>query len=402
MPPPKSSKSTSITPNEPTGSASDQLAKYLNANKTEHFNYVEDVDYAISTGSLSLDVELGLLRPSMIRLVGPSSAGKSSFAFNVAKEFLATVPNSRVLYVKAEAKLSAEIQERSGLVFTKDPTTWRNGTVFVFESNIYEVVIGLIRELISNNPNKHVYMFILDSMDGLNLREDSVKAIDQAVRVAGQPKITKEFLQKVSVAMTKYGHMCFFLSQVSAEINLSPYTKTVPRQVGGAGGSAVQHFASHVLEFQNWYESDLILEKPEERLNRITNKALGHMCKIKIIKTDREKRYTVVEIPIKHLQTGGGSIWREREIGDAMLMWHLITKTNPAAEKKEGVEAKKGGSWLYFAPILISELAEKGIPPLPEKVQGLNQLYDLLESRRDVSDYLFQKFRAMVGGGASA
>lgn len=401
MPPPKSPKLTSVTPAEPTASASNQLARYLNANKTEHFNYVEDVDYAVSSGSLNLDTELGLFHPSMVRLVGPSSAGKTSFAFNVAKEFLSTVPNSRVLYVKAEAKLSTEIQERSGLIFTKDPETWENGTVFVFESNIYEVVIGLIRDLISNNPSKQVYMFILDSMDGLNLREDSVKAIDQAVRVAGQPKITKEFLQKVSVAMTKYGHLCFFLSQVSAEIKLDPYAKGVPRQVSGAGGSAVQHFSSHVLEFQNWYEGDLILEKPEERLNRLTNRALGHMCKIKIIKTDREKRYVIVEVPIKHSQTGGGSIWREREIGDALLTWQLISKVNPNAEKKEGVEAKKGGSWLYFAPMLMAELVEKGIPPLPEKVQGLNQLYDLLETRKDISDYLFAKFRAMVQAGHS-
>jgi RecA/RadA recombinase len=366
-------------------SAEGQLTKFLNANKTEHFNYVDDVNYAVSTGSLSLDAELGLLGPSLVRLVGPSSSGKTSFAFNVTKEFFATVPHSRAVYIKAEGKLSPELQERTGLTFVKDPEQWRDHTVFIFESNVYEVVIGLIRELMSNNPNKHVYMFILDSMDGLNLRGDMVKSIDESVRVAGAPLMTKQFLQKVSVSMTKHGHLCFFLGQVSAEIKLDPYAKGVPRQVGGAGGSAVQHFSSHVLEFQNWYESDLILEKPEERLNRLTNKALGHMCKIKIVKTDREKRYITVEIPIKHNTVGGGSIWREREIVDAMLVWHLVTKA---------------GSWLTIAPVLASELETKGIPPLPEKVQGLNALYALLESRKDVADYLFAKFRTMVGGGA--
>ena len=67
-------------------------------------------------------------------------------------------------------------------------------------------------------------------------------------------------------------------------------------------------------------------------------------------------------------------------------MWHLVTKS---------------GSWLTIAPQLASELADKDIPELPEKVQGLNQLYDLLESRKDVSDYLYAKFKAMVGGGAT-
>jgi len=398
-----STKPVKTTESEPVKTAEGQLTKFLNANKAEHFNFVDDVNYAVSTGSLNLDTELGKFSPSLIRLVGPSSAGKTSFAFNVTKEFFATVPNSRAVYIKAEGKLSPELQERTGLTFVKDPEQWKDKTVFVFESNVYEVVIGLIRELMGNNPNKHIYLFILDSMDGLILREDMVKTVDQNVRVAGAPKITKEFLQKVSVAMTKHGHLCFFLGQVSAEIKLDPYVKGVPRQVGGAGGNAIQHFASHVLEFQNWYESDLILEKPEERINRVTNKALGHICKIKIVKTDREKRYITVEIPIKHNSLGGGSIWREREIADQMLVWQLVSRTNPAAEKKkeEGGEAKKGGSWLYVSPVLASELETKGLPPLPEKVQGLNQLYALLEERKDVADYLFAKFSAMVSGGTS-
>ncbi len=369
----------------PAMTAAAQLAKYLDANKAEHFNYVDDTDYRVSSGSLSLDIEIGGFQPSMVRLVGPSSAGKTSFAFGVVTQFFATVPRARCVYVKAESKLSDDLQARTGLTFTKDPLQWKDNTVFVLECNVYEAVIGLLRDLITNNPNKQTYVFILDSMDGLNLREDLAKTIDQNSRVAGAPKLTKEFLQKVSMAMTKHGHLCFFLSQVSTDIKIDPYAKTTPRQVGGSGGNAVQHFASHVLEFQNWYESDLLLEKPDERLHRSNNRALGHTCKVKIIKTDQEKRYITVEIPIKH-STGGarGGIWREREIGDVMLGWQLVSKK---------------GSWLSFAPQLIAELADKDVTGLPEKVQGMNQLYALLEERRDVADYLFEQFKARVAKG---
>jgi recombination protein RecA len=364
-----------------------QLTKYLNAHKAEHFNFVEDVDYEVSSGSLKLDIDLGLFRPGLTRLVGPSSAGKSSFALNVAKNFLATVPKSRVVYVKAEGRLSTEIQDRSGLLYTKDPTKWEDGKVFIFESNVYEVVIGLIRDLITNNPEKHIYMFILDSMDGLNLRGDMTKTVDEVNRVAGAPLMTKQFLQKVSVAMTKMGHLCFFLSQISTEIKLDAYSKGSGRQVSGSGGNAAQHFASIVLEFQNWYEGDLLLEDPEARVNSVKNKALGHMCKIKIVKADREKRYYTVEIPIKHEQHGGGSIWREREIGDMLLTWQLV---------------KKAGSWLSISETLLSELRDANIATgIPEKVQGMNQLYALLEERKDVSDYLYAKFKTMAAGGAA-
>lgn len=402
MPPPAKTKTPKdIASSESSASPEAALSRYLDQTKTEHFNYIPDTNYVVSSGSLSLDVELHGFAPGLVRLCGNASAGKSSFALNVARQFVETVPHSRILFIKAEARLSDEIQSRCGLPFTKDPKAWQDGSVFVFECNVYEVVIGLLRTLVTDNPTNCRYMIILDSMDGLNLRDDASKAIDQANKVAGAPLLTTQFLQKMSVAMTKYGHLCFFLSQVRNEIKLDPYAKASLRQVASAGGAAIQHYASHVLFFQEWYEGDLILEKEGERLNRLTNKALGHICKIKIIKTDKEKRYTVVEIPIKHNQTGGGSIWREREIGDVLLMWQLVTKTNPKAEKKDG-EPKKGGAWLYFAPTLLDELDKEGLPPLPAdkegcvKVQGLNQLYDLLEARKDLTDYLFKRFRDML------
>lgn len=379
------SKVVTLKEQAPAAATGSQLSKFMEANKTEHFNFVEDTDYQVSSGSLTLDVNLGPFRPGLTRLVGPSSAGKSSFALKVAQNFLATVPRAKAVYIKAEGRLSKEIQERAGVTFTKEADQWKDGTVFVFESNVYEVVIGLMRELIANNPGKHVYMFILDSMDGLNLRGDMTKAVDEANRVAGAPLMTKQFLQKVGVAMTKLGHMCFFLGQVSSEIKLDPYAKGTPRQVGGSGGNAVQHYASTVLEFQNWYESDLILEDPEARVNHVKNKALGHICKVKIVKADKERRYYTVEIPIKHEQNGGGSIWKEREIGDMMLAWQLV---------------KKAGSWLTLTETLLTELTDNKLTGLPDKVQGMNQLYALLEERKDVTDYLFTKFKAMVGGVA--
>lgn len=381
----KTATETKPAPTEaPAASGTPQLTRYLDQTKTEHFNYTENVDYAVSTGSLNLDAEIGLLRPSMVRLVGPPSAGKSSFALNVVRNFLATVPNSRAVYVKSEGRLSQEMRARCGLTFVSKPDEWAEGTVFVFECNVYEVVIGLIRELITNNPTKAVYCFVIDSMDGLNLRGDVVKSVDEANRVAGAPLMTKQFLQKVSVAMTKYGHLCLFLGQVSAEIKLDPYAKGTPRQVGGSGGSAIQHFTSHVLSFQEWYESDLILENPDARVDRVKNRPIGHVCKVRISKTDKEKRHVTVEIPIKHGVINGSAIWREREIADQLLGYGLIVK---------------GGSWLTLTDVLKRELAEHNLgTDVPDKIQGLKQLYDWLESRRDVTDYLFIRFRDMIAG----
>jgi len=45
------------------------LSSYLKSNKDEHYNYVKDKDFLISTGSLIFDIEVGGgLHPSVLRL----------------------------------------------------------------------------------------------------------------------------------------------------------------------------------------------------------------------------------------------------------------------------------------------------------------------------------------------
>jgi RecA/RadA recombinase len=384
-----------------------QLTKYLNGNRDDHYNHVPDIAYHVSTGSLALDREIGGgLGVGVHRLVGPPGAGKSSEALEIARNFLATVPNSRVVYVKSEGRLSDNMRARSGLTFTKRGEDWAVGTVFIFECNIYETIIGLFRDLILNNGTDCRYLFIVDSADAVNLKNDLLKDIGTE-KVAGGPLLTKRFLQKFALAMAKFGHMCLYLGQISTNIQLDPYGPKGPvRQVSGGGGTGVQHFANEVLEYQEWYEGDLILPDPDARVDRIKNRPLGHTVRIKLKKDDKENRYITVEIPIRHGQTNGTSIWREREVGDEMLAWHLVSKTNPnppeEAKGKKPVEAKKtGGSWLYFAPQLAALVAEQGMEPLPEKVQGMPQLYALLEERGDVTQLLYKRFREMIAGAAT-
>jgi len=360
-----------------------QLSKFLKENKEEHYNFSPDVQYKVSSGSLNLDMEIGGFSPGIVRLVGGASGGKTSTALEVARNFLATVPNSRVLHVLSEGRLSQNHKDRSGLKFVSKAEDWAVGTCFLFETNIYEVVIGLLRELIMNNPTDCRYMFILDSADSMNLRNDYIKKVDEANKVAGSPLMTKQLLQKIGLAMVKFGHMCFFIGQVSSEIKLDPYAKTVPRQVGGSGGNAVQHFANEVLEFMERYEGDLILEDPQAKIDRTKNRIIGHTCKIKLKKSNTEKRFTTIEVPIRHGQINGNSVWREREIVDQLLVWGLITRS---------------GAWTKTSPKLQEEIKVLGLS-IPEQFQGMDKVYTYLDENKEVTKFLFEKFKKMVGGG---
>lgn len=387
-----------------------QLGKFLNANKEDHFNLeTRPKAYTITSGSLSLDIE-GVTFPNGIyRVGGGPNLGKTPFLIGLVDNLLDTVPNSRVVWCLAEGRMSTqnELRFRHKTVYKFEE--WDVGTVFVFKCNTFETWINLKRDLVTNNPTGCRYGFVTDSLDNMILKDDMPKAFDAGDKVAGVPAMSKKLFQKMGLAMRERGHWAFFVSQKTSAIKLDPYAKTEARQMEGSGGNATAHNADDALEFMEWYEGDLILKDPNERLNRLTNPALGHVCKIKIKKSSNEKRFVVVEVPIKHGVSGGSAIWLTREIGDAMLMWQLVTKTNPSAEKKEGeTKVTKGGSWLYLVPSLLAELEKAGLPALPAddkgavKVQGMNQLYDLLEARADVTTYLFNRFRDMLSGKVAA
>jgi len=382
-----------------------QMAKYLNRTKDDHYNLTKTVPpFRISTGSLNLDMEILGFSQGAHRVVGGPALGKTPFTLNVIDTFLDEVPGSRAVWCKAEGRFSERnmARARHPLVISSDD--WVAGTILIFKNNVYEAWIDMMRDLVMNNPTGCRYAFVTDSLNNMILRNDRSKPTDEASRVAGAPMLTSQMFQRMGQALNELGHIAFFLSQVTAEIKLNPYDKTPPRQGSSSGGNSIAHNANETLEFLNWYEGDLILKNPDERLNRITNPALGHILKVKIQKSSSEKRYVTVEIPIRYGVNEGSAIWCEREVGDQMLGWQLISKTNPS-KVKEGAapaEPKKGGSWLYVSPQLAAELAQQGMEPLPEKIQGLNQLYALLEERRDVTQYLYRRFRDMIAGTTTA
>ena len=229
--------------------ANDMLKSFLKENKEHHYNFEDEIDYKVSSGSLNVDFELGGgFGPGLHRFVGMNEGGKTSEALEVMKNFL-KMPKSRGLYIKAEGRLSKEMQERSGVEFATAEDNWKDGNCFVFESNIYETVLDLMRALVGDNENKTKYCFILDSLDGLIMKEDLKKTFKTLIKLLAA-LLGAKFMQKMSIALAKRGHMAIFISQVRADIKLDPYTKAPIRQTSATGGNALLHFANYILEFE--------------------------------------------------------------------------------------------------------------------------------------------------------
>tara|TARA_Y100001937_G_scaffold115255_1_gene165824 strand:- start:2362 stop:3474 length:1113 start_codon:yes stop_codon:yes gene_type:complete len=357
------------------------LENFLKTNKEDHYNFEVEENYKVSSGSLQFDVELGGgFGPGLHRFTGMNEGGKTSESLQVMKNFLETVPNSRGFYIKAEGRLSPEMKERSGLKFVTEHNEWENGSCFVFESNIYEAVAEIITKLIDHNETGIKYCFVLDSVDGLILKNDKAKGYEDSVKVAGGAVVAATFMKKMSIKLAKRGHMAIFISQVRADIKLDPYSKAPIRQTTATGGNALLHFANWIIEYDPRFAGDQILEDPTKKHDPKTNPIIGVHAKVTVKKSPNEKTNQKITYPIRYGRKGGTSIWIEKEIVNLLESFEFI---------------KKSGAWISITDDFKDLLLENKLE-FPEKIQGMNKVFKYIEDNPTISNFLFDYFKKYI------
>ena len=340
----------------------EQIRSYLQENKDEHFNFEKIHEYVVSSGSLLLDIEMGGgIRPSVIRASGVVEGGKTSCALSFARNFQKTVDNGMVIYVKSEGRLSPEMIERSGV--DTSAKKW-----FVYKSNIFESVLQLMKNLITENPSECKYFFIIDSMDAMVPKNDLDRPFEESDKVAGGSVLSSNFLKKMALGLSTKGHICFMISQVRSKVTIG-YEKADPKVTNASGGNALLHYSDWILEFQPRYQKDMIPPKSDE--------PEGHHCKVIFRKSANEKTGKKVEYPIKYGRIGGRSIWTEYEV-IFMLQQFDMTKVS--------------GAWIIVDESIIKELKEANLE-IVAKHQGADNFRKYLEDNVEICDFLFNKFR---------
>ncbi len=360
------------------------LASILKEHKDEHFNFQDRVDWKVSTGSLLLDVAMGGgVNPCLLRICGSNNEGKTPQTLEIIRNFINAEPNKRkAFWVIAEGRgLSKENKDRCGLKFVYTDEEWVVGTVFVLESNVFELFIKCVKNLVIDNPNQYQYAFVIDSLDGMQLRDDKAKEVTENNRVAGTPALSKKMLQSLSLGMFKYGHLMIIISQVTSEIKLDMYAKTANRGGNFSGGNSLLHGSDWILEYESSFNGDYILDNPNGKLNDGKSKAIGKWSKVTIGKSAIEaSRKQKIVYPIKFGKKPSG-IWLEYEVGDVLLAHDLI---------------KKGAAgWLTLSDYLKSDLKLENIE-FPEKIQGMDNLRKFLEENPPVMDFLVKKIRSVL------
>lgn len=341
------------------------LDKYLKDHKDDHLNFRDEVTWNASTGSMKFDAELGGkgFAPGAYKINGASYSGKSNCILQCTNNALKSVPNAKALWVKAEGRLSEEDKKRSGVNFVYSADEWKEGTCFVFETNIFERAIDLIFGLIHNNPEEIRYIICIDSVDCLIRKDDLHKEAAESEKVGAAGLLTSTMFKKINGHLNKLGHCLFMINQQRANVKVNQFEPNNQNETVGKGGAnAPIHAANQVWNFKGRWKSAEITEDGSSN-----GEVIGHYCKLSISKGVNETIDVPVEYPIRHGRTNGKSVWVEREIIDLLLQWGFL-------EKK--------GSWINSDEVLTKFLGEE------IKLQGISNLYAMLENDEKLTEKL--------------
>jgi len=376
-------KKTDVVEGEETVTSKDTLGALLKQTKGDHYNDVVAKNVLISTGSLLLDSQIKIRSGSIVRLCGAGAElGKTSEAFVLAQNFMDAFPKSKTIYIKAESRLSPEMQKRSGHTFVTTSEEWEYGTVFVWSVNYFETIASSLESLLKSMYEMGEQLCIIwDSLDGTILKSDAEKNVwsgDQ-VRVAGVPLLTKLLFKRFALPLSHYDALMIVTSQYSAAIKIDPYSKDVPRQVEGSGGSSIGHQSDYVLYYHPRYQGDFILEKPDEKPDSIKNKTLGVVSTVEIRKSATDCTGTKLKIPILRGRVGC-AIWVEKEVVDMALQFNHLTRK---------------GAWYSFSEEFVNLAKNDGIE-IKVQHQGMNGVFEYIEENKPVFNWMLNQYKKLI------
>ena len=183
---------------------------------------------AISTGSLALDVSIGIggiPKGRFTEIYGPEGGGKTTLLLNLAKQAL--LVGERVLYIDTENGLDyAYAEEVLGKLLKED------NPVFVQPQSAEDSF-----EIAMAGMNSGFTCILFDSVAALSPQEELDKGMGK-MQVGLAPRITSKFLRKVAFEVRQKEVAFIYSNQVRANIGSYFGGYTTP------AGYALKHYTS--------------------------------------------------------------------------------------------------------------------------------------------------------------
>ncbi len=292
---------------------------------------VVEID-AISSGSLSLDVALGiggLPKGRIVEIYGPESSGKTTLALHVIAE--AQKKNGTCAFIDAEHALDPVYAKKLG-VNTDD--------MLISQPDNGEQALEIADTLVNSNA---IDVLVIDSVAALVPRAEIEGDMGDS-HMGLHARLMSQALRKLTGSISRSQSLVIFINQIRQKIGVmfgNPETTT--------GGNALKFYASVRMDIR--------------RIGAIKDRdeVIGNQTRVKIVKNKLAPPFKTVEFDIMY----GEGISKTGEILDLA--------------SKDGI-VEKSGAWYSYNGDRIGQGRENAKTFLKENPEIAGQIEDSIRA----------------------
>ena len=284
---------------------------------------------AISTGSLSLDLALGIggiPKGRVIEIYGPESSGKTTLALTAIAE--CQKAGGTAAFVDAEHALDTEYARKLGVDVDN---------MLISQPDTGEQALEITDMLIKSSA---VDILVVDSVAALVPRAELEGEMGDAT-MGAQARLMSQALRKLTGSINKSKATVIFINQVRMKIGVmfgNPETTT--------GGNALKFYASVRMDVR--------------RVAAIKNgdEVIGNRTRVKVVKNKVSPPFKEVEFDILY----GKGICKEGDLLDLAVGLNFIEKSGTwysYQSERLGQGRDAAREFLKANPKILSEVREK-------------------------------------------